>query len=462
MRWLAMTFLLALALLLLGCIGIGSPANVTPTYTVVGNFTPSASPTPNVIINITLTPTPVPTPKCPTGCRYGCIPNTTICAQPQCPPTCELGCEPGTAVCRTLACPATCPFGCEPGTTTCRVLTQVLPMNNTDFERGDFAGWTVSGSGFKVRDGALANAQLLYFSEPYSGWQGTYFASSYPERSTTGAITSEPFTITKNFMDFLVVGQSDSQLCVALTIDDDNIYTDCDELRRSSSTVRMLEPSVPQVNPFSRFRRVTWDVSRYKGRNARIHVIDNSVRGWVEVDDFRQEDNATVPIITPVPREGYACNSNTLCEHGLGEFEYGCPTDCPSPSSCRFTAAERGLVDYALYCYSFKLSERGLQLYLTNTGLGVQNHTIRLEKFKCSMEESPDIETYENVSVDIPAGSFALVANGTAQCYGRNGERVFWDEGEIFSGHIFYQYVDTETNAIHTGRLNLDAVVWGA
>ena len=458
----------AFALLLMaGCIlPGGNETSPTPIPTLPPNATqtPAVSPTATVS-----TPTPVITPPanqtpagCPPTCRYGCVPGTAVCAEPNCPPSCLYGCEPNTTVCKQPVCPATCQYGCITGTSTCRTVVVNASMNNPDFETGTYAGWNVTGSGWggAPTSGSLANSQHLYYSVPYSGWQGTYFASSYQigGRGAVGTLQSAPFTLNKKYLEFLAIGQDDAQLCIGLKIEDETMYKDCTALGASPSVIRLFQPTLSTVNPYSVFKRISWDVSAYRGKQATIEVIDNSVRSWIEVDDFRQTDTPTVPPLTPGNVSGYHCNGNGLCEPGLGEYEYGCQSDCPSPSSCRYTQWLAGPVDYTVYCHSFRLMPSGLFLYLKNTGIGV-NHTIILKGVKCTKEATPDPSTYAPFDKNLAVGEIYQISNGTMPCYDENGTAVQMRVGDTFSGKIDVAYDDANTHYMYFQRLNFDAPV---
>ncbi len=458
----------AFALLLMaGCIlPGGNETSPTPIQTPSPNatHTPAVSPTAH-----TPTPHPSVTPHanqtpagCPTTCRYGCVPGTTTCAEPGCPPSCLYGCEVNTTVCKQPVCPPSCLYGCITGTTTCKTVIANVSMVNPDFETGTYAGWNVTGSGWgsAPTSGSLANSQHLYYSVPYSGWQGTYFASSYQTggRGAVGSLQSAPFTLDKKYLEFLAIGQDDAQLCVALKIEDETTYLDCNALRASPNVIRLFQPTLSTVSPYSIFKRVSWDVSAYKGKQATIQVIDNSVRSWIEVDDFRQADTSSVTPVTAGNVSGYNCNGNGLCEPGLGEYEYGCQSDCPSPSSCRYTQWLAGPVDYTVYCHSFRLMPSGLFLYLKNTGIGV-NHSITLRGVRCTKEATPDPSTYAPFDKALAVGEIYQISNGTMPCYEENGSAAQLAVGNLFSGKIYVAYEDASTHYMYYDRLNFDAPV---
>jgi hypothetical protein len=219
-----------------------------------------------------------------TICPFGCENNSCRIA-PVCPSICPFGCEPGTGVCRGAVCPDYCRYGCIPGTTQCNSEPPSSGIKNGDFEDG-YTGWNVSGIAFgsSPAEAAKVNAEGFYQKEPYSGYSGSHFASSYlptMDKRAMGNITSEPFFISKKYLEFLVIGQLSEQVYVGLLVNNTMVY--------------LLNPD----NPYPPFIRILWNVSSYVGKNGVIKVVDMSNRNSVEVDDFRLVD-------VPSPKAGEA------------------------------------------------------------------------------------------------------------------------------------------------------------
>ena len=126
------------------------------------------------------------------------------------------------------------------------------------------------------------NANNLYLDTPYTNYKGRYAASSYlPQRDAgaRGTLTSDPFTISKPYLEFLCTGMQNAQIYVELWV--------------NGAPVKHFEPD----NPSTDFERKSWDVSQWEGMSAQIKVVDGSVsrpRGYIEVDDFYLTDTATV------------------------------------------------------------------------------------------------------------------------------------------------------------------------
>jgi hypothetical protein len=204
-------------------------------------------------------------------CIFGCF-NGSCSSEPLCPVNCPFGCEPGTDVCVNPTCPSDCTYGCIPGTLQCNAVPPSSGIKNGDFEDG-YQGWNTTGNAFgsAPTSADYVNSQKLYRNVPYSGYSGAYFASSYfpqMDKGAMGTLTSEPFFINKDYLEFLVVADYSGQVYVDLIVNDTVVYH--------------LEPD----NSYPPFERITWNVSDYRGQSGVINVVDLSDRASIDVDDF--------------------------------------------------------------------------------------------------------------------------------------------------------------------------------
>lgn len=137
-----------------------------------------------------------------------------------------------------------------------------------DFESGTYEGWTVTGEAFGK------TPQTLKTIADYQGQingRGTYFVNSHNIRDggevargdgQTGSITSQPFTIDFDAIEFLVGGGAhQKQTCVNLVIDGKEVL--------SATGHRNNQMSLN-----------TWNVRQFSGKEARIQVVDNHQSGW--------------------------------------------------------------------------------------------------------------------------------------------------------------------------------------
>jgi hypothetical protein len=162
-----------------------------------------------------------------------------------------------------------------------------------DFESGTYAGWTVNGDAF----GDMP--QTLDTIAPYQGKinaVGRYFVNSHNIRrsgdvghgdSLTGTLTSQPFTIDFDAIEFLVGGGShQGQTCVNLVIDGQTV----------------LSATGKDDNQMSLAK---WDVRPFVGKEAKIEVVDNHKSSW---------GNIGIDRIVFLRRKGDAVRNQTIRE----------------------------------------------------------------------------------------------------------------------------------------------------
>lgn len=158
-----------------------------------------------------------------------------------------------------------------------------LRLPNGNFETGDYSYWTVEELGFGSAPSDLiaANAERMYVGQPYTNFEGRYAASSFLPRRDAGArgtLTSDPFTISKPYLEFLVTGVENAQIYVELWVE--------------GRAVKHREPD----NPTTSFERISWDVRQWTGKTGYIKVVDGSAtrpHGFIEADDFYLIDSPT-------------------------------------------------------------------------------------------------------------------------------------------------------------------------
>ncbi len=134
-----------------------------------------------------------------------------------------------------------------------------------DFESGTYDGWELEGDAFGTQP------QTLETIADYQGAinaVGTYFVNSHQKRDGgrgdghIGVMTSAPFVIDRSFINFWVGGGAHEwRTCILLLVDDD------------------IPLSATGHND-NQMRRVTWDVRPYRGKTARIRIIDNEKGPW--------------------------------------------------------------------------------------------------------------------------------------------------------------------------------------
>ncbi len=137
-----------------------------------------------------------------------------------------------------------------------------------DFETGTYEGWTVTGDAF----GKIP--QTLKTIASYQGrinGVGTYFVNSHNIRPggdvrkgdrATGTLTSPGFIIDCDTIEFLVGGGNDKDRTAVNLIVDGKIVMTATGRRSNQMSLN------------------TWNVRRFAGKTAKIHVVDNHKGGW--------------------------------------------------------------------------------------------------------------------------------------------------------------------------------------
>lgn len=137
-----------------------------------------------------------------------------------------------------------------------------------DFESGTYDGWTVTGNAFgKIPQTSKTTAD---YQGKING-KGTFFVNSHNIRdgghvgrgdSLTGTLTSRSFTIDFDAIEFLVGGGNHSKkTCVNLVIDGEPVLSATGKNNNQMSLNK-------------------WNVQQYKGKEARIQVVDDHKAGW--------------------------------------------------------------------------------------------------------------------------------------------------------------------------------------
>lgn len=137
-----------------------------------------------------------------------------------------------------------------------------------DFEKG-IDDWEMEGKAFLESP----SSQALFRQGAVMGKEGLFFINSHNDRAkSTGKITSPAFVITKDYINFLVGGNfQPNDLSVNLLV--------------GGKIVRLQSG-----NNSGGLQWAGWDVSEFKGVNAKIQIVDNSSNGAILADHFMQCD----------------------------------------------------------------------------------------------------------------------------------------------------------------------------
>ncbi len=104
--------------------------------------------------------------------------------------------------------------------TGCLSANQVQAIFNGNFSTGNFLGWNTTGPGFgsAPENVTYENSVGGYYGAPWSGYNGTYFASTFHGGTAiqTGNLTSQPFKVTEPYLNFKLVSPQDAELYVEI------------------------------------------------------------------------------------------------------------------------------------------------------------------------------------------------------------------------------------------------------
>lgn len=152
-----------------------------------------------------------------------------------------------------------------------------------DFETGDFTGWESKGDAFTNQPTYGDNPTARGRGQP-SNHLGDYWIGTYENRprpsdpagdtagdGTTGTLTSPAFTIEGRTIDFLIGGGCDVGFVRAELLVDGQVVHE--------TTGKCHET----------MERAEWDVASFRGRSARIRLVDDANGGWghINFDDVR-------------------------------------------------------------------------------------------------------------------------------------------------------------------------------
>lgn len=137
-----------------------------------------------------------------------------------------------------------------------------------DFEHGEYTNWKAEGKAFGNKPFIRTDFAKYH---NVTNHEGTVLVNSHNTRvahnnkdcdALTGKLTSEVFTIKRNYISFLISGGSHKdKTCVNLIIDGNRVGS--------------------VTGPNSNQMRISgFDVTKYQGKKARLEVVDTATGGW--------------------------------------------------------------------------------------------------------------------------------------------------------------------------------------
>jgi uncharacterized protein (DUF608 family) len=145
------------------------------------------------------------------------------------------------------------------------------------FDGDNYGGWTATGNAFGSKpSGGTGSGQ-----QTVSGFLGSGLVNTFDPYGdgATGTLRSPAFTITKNYIYFLIGGGSQTST-TGIKIIVDNV------------TVKTATGNNSETLVWK-----NWDVSQYIGKQAVIEIYDTSTGGWghILVDQIKASDEYNIP-----------------------------------------------------------------------------------------------------------------------------------------------------------------------
>ncbi len=140
-----------------------------------------------------------------------------------------------------------------------------------DFESASFTHWTVEGDAF----GETPAQGSLSGEQPVTGFQGSYLANSFHNGDDSrGILTSKPFRIERDFINFLIGGGMSEDTYIELLIGEQRVAKSHSPVE--SETLQLM----------------SWDVKAYRGQEASLRIVDNLRGSWghILIDAIEQSN----------------------------------------------------------------------------------------------------------------------------------------------------------------------------
>ena len=149
-----------------------------------------------------------------------------------------------------------------------------------DFEGGTYDGWVATGNAF----GAAPATGTIGDQQQVSGFLGQGLVNTFLDHDlSTGTLTSPDFTITGDYINFLIGGGRHPMSAADPTAI--NLLVDGQVVRTATGS----------DNEFLNW--ASWDVRDLAGQTAQIQIVDQNTGGWghINVDHILQSDTAAQP-----------------------------------------------------------------------------------------------------------------------------------------------------------------------
>lgn len=145
-----------------------------------------------------------------------------------------------------------------------------------DFEGKDYGEWNVGGTAF----GTAPASGTLPKQRKVSGFMGNGLVNSYLQQdSATGFLTSPPFRVEQDYINFLIGGGGFAgKTCMNLLVGDEVVRTAVGQNVSEGGSEALVWKN--------------WNVEDLKGKKAVLQIVDQRTEGWghINVDHILQSD----------------------------------------------------------------------------------------------------------------------------------------------------------------------------
>ena len=162
-----------------------------------------------------------------------------------------------------------------------------MPVAN--FEGATYGDWKVDGDAFGTGParGGYPGQMVV------EGFRGKGLVSSFAHGdSSTGTLTSPPFTVERNYVEFLIGGGGFAgKTCINLVVDGQVVRTATGPNTDPGGSER-LEPR-------------QWAVTDLAGKSAVLKIVDSATGGWghINIDEITQTDRRLPGVLTNATRQ---------------------------------------------------------------------------------------------------------------------------------------------------------------